>query len=201
MSGFWKVRRGSTGVMKSLTADLAQMRRPRNRKPQKDSCPATDKESSVSNDYDGSVRNDKYSCGEEEQRRRLLKMKELPSTSCFSSNHILVNRERIHRGIRPVVRCRHLDASAKKHADEMAASQDLKKPLETATMVENVQRGPSIKIIHQMIMVGVSERERDNILSKRFAKFGMGAATGDDGVIYISQIFQEDTTQNRRPTL
>jgi uncharacterized protein YkwD len=138
---------------------------------------------------------------QQHQALRQSKMKELPSTAAFSSNHILVNRERIHRGKDPLIRCRHLDGIAKKHAEEMAEACALREnPISSVTMAENVLRGPSIRVIHQMIMVGVSDRERDNILSDRFARFGMGTATGDDGMIYMSQVFQASPAK-RRPTI
>lgn len=137
---------------------------------------------------------------EQQQAMRQSKMKELPSTAAFSSNHILVNRERIHRGKNPLIRCRHLDGIAKKHAEEMAeACALLENPISSVIMAENVLRGPSIRVIHQMIMVGVRDQERDNILSDRFARFGMGTATGEDGMIYMSQVFQASPAK-RRPT-
>jgi len=130
-----------------------------------------------------------------EQQRRQTKMRDLPSTGAFSSNLILVNRERLHRNKDPLSRCRHLDGIATKRASEMAlACALLEEPIDSAHMSENVQRGPSIKIIHQLIMMGISDRERNNILDERFRKFGMGTALGEDGHIYMSQIFQASSS-------
>ncbi|CAB9514458.1 expressed unknown protein [Seminavis robusta] len=195
-----------TSIVRSFTGDSNTFRRLRNR-----SKYSSSKSSSKKGD-DGTTSTMDSSSDEGDhqtirwertpsQALRQKRMRDLPSTGAFSSNLILVNRERIHRGKDPLVRCRHLDAIAKKHADEMAqVCEVLESPISSATMAENVQRGPSIRVIHQMIMVGVSDTERNNILSDRFARFGVGTATGEDGMIYMSQLFQE-TAARRRPTL
>lgn len=123
--------------------------------------------------------------------RRLLRLKDLPSTANFSSNHILVNRERLRLGMEALHRSRDLDAIARKRAEEMVQAQELPKhPIKVgSSMAENVQKGPSIRVIHQIIMSGVGP-DRDNILSTKFTRMGMGCAAGNDGVIYMSQIFQ-----------
>jgi hypothetical protein len=73
----------------------------------------------------------------------------------------------------------------------MAAAQEL--PEATiqigSSMAENVQKEPSIRIIHQIIMCGVGT-DRDNILIHKFTRFGVGCAVGNDGLIYMSQLFQ-----------
>lgn len=147
------------------------------------------------------IRWERTKSGRMHPEERKIRMKELPDTSCFSSNHILVNKERIRHGRDPLVRCRHLDGIAKKHAQEMAEAQKLlEHPICSATMAENVQRGSSVRIIHQLMMMGVCDHEKENVLSERFSRFGMGTSTGEDGMIYMSQVFQASAAK-RRPTL
>ena len=123
-----------------------------------------------------------------------LGLTELPSTANFSSNHILVNRERQRLGMAPLHRSRDLDAIARMRAEEMAQAQQV--PQHSikigSSMAENVQKGPSIRLIHQIIMCGQgsSSPDRDNILSTKFTRFGVGCSVGEDGLIYLSQIFQ-----------
>ena len=194
-------------VKRSFTGDFSVLGRMRSRtsklkKLGKDATTNTpDSSSDEGENNPQTIRWERTPSGKMHPEERKIRMKELPDTSCFSSNHILVNKERIRHGRDPLVRCRHLDAIAKKHAQQMADAQELlEHPICSATMAENVQRGPSIRLIHQFIMMGVSDEERDNVLSERFSRFGMGTAPGDDGMIYMSQIFQASAAK-RRPTL
>lgn len=144
------------------------------------------------------IRWERTPSGKMNMEERRYRMNEMPTVAAFSSNHILVNRERLQRGIDPLVRCRHLDAIAQRHAREMADAKGLlEEPIRSATMVENVQRGPSIRLIHQMIMFGVSDEEKANILDSQYTRFGMATATGEDGLMYMSQIFQSSTSKRR----
>lgn len=145
------------------------------------------------------IRWERTPSGKIHPEERKIMMKESPNPAAFCS-HFLINRERIRHGRDPLIRCRHLDAIAKRHAQEMAEDLTLREhPICSATMAENVHRGPSIRTIHSMIMGGVSDLERDNVLSERFSRFGMGTATGEDGMIYMSQVFQASAAK-RRPT-
>jgi uncharacterized protein YkwD len=114
---------------------------------------------------------------------------ELPSTSYFASNHILVNRERMKRGLRPLNRNRAMDDLAREHAAKMASSSG-KAPLAT-TFVGNVLRGASIRAIHRATMIERDGRERYNILNPYFQEFGVGTAKGHDGMLYMCQLFSE----------
>ena len=124
----------------------------------------------------------------------VLRKKELPNITCsyaYMSNHVMVNRERQLHKRQTLTRCAILDDMARSKAKEMAAQSRLLKPYRSETMVENVERGPSLQVIHQLQMHGMADNpQRANILSDRFVKFGMGAARGDDGNIYLSQLFQ-----------
>ena len=52
---------------------------------------------------------------------------------------------------------------------------------------ENVWRGNTIKDIHRIMMKNVSQR--NNILHRRFVYMGVGTAKGEDGLLYLCQIF------------
>ena len=114
---------------------------------------------------------------------------ELPSTSYFASNHVLVNRERMKRGLRPLSRNRAMDELARDHAANMATTAG-HTPIQ-ATFVGNMLRGASIRAIHRSTMMQRDGRERHNILNPYFQEFGVGTAKGDDGMLYMCQLFSE----------
>ena len=114
---------------------------------------------------------------------------ELPSTSYFASNHILINRERMKRGLRPLSRNSTMDDLARDHANKMAASKGCS-PIQT-TFVGNVVRGESIRSIHKITMQHKDGRERFNILNPYFQDFGVGTCKGEDGMLYMCQLFSE----------
>jgi uncharacterized protein YkwD len=124
-----------------------------------------------------------------------------PSTDYYSSNHVLVNRERVLRGIDPLQRCRHLDDLATVHAQEMADRLDLfhsgdgtcadvQYRLKSRWVGENVMCGPDIRTMHQTSMIMHGHTNRINILSKQLNQFGMGTAKGEDGYLYMVQLFR-----------
>jgi Cysteine-rich secretory protein family len=97
------------------------------------------------------------------------------------SNHVLVNRERKQRGMRPLQRSQTLDLVAGMWAHVMAAEtslfhaaddiDSLKELLQSDAAAENIQRGPCIQAMHDAAM----ERQtstRANILSRNFDEFG-----------------------------
>jgi hypothetical protein len=114
---------------------------------------------------------------------------ELPSTSYFASNHILINRERMKRGLRPLSRNSTMDELAREHANKMASSKGCS-PIQT-TFVGNVLRGESIRSIHRITMQHKDGRERYNILNPYFQDFGVGTSKGADGMLYMCQLFSE----------
>lgn len=116
----------------------------------------------------------------------------------YMSNHVMVNRERNLHNLPSLTRCAILDDIARSKAQEMAAQRRLLKPFCSDTMAENVDRGPSLRIIHQLQLHGLADNpQRAHILSTRFVKFGMGTARGADGNVYLSQLFQGPAANNK----
>lgn len=114
---------------------------------------------------------------------------EIHSTSYFASNHVLVNRERMKRGLRPLTRNIAMDTLARASAQAMATSAGCA-PLKT-TYVGNVLRGESIRAVHRAIMLNREGRERTNLLNPYFQDFGVGTSKGEDGMLYVCQLFSE----------
>lgn len=114
---------------------------------------------------------------------------EIHSTSYFASNHVLVNRERMKRGLRPLTRNIAMDQIARENAEKMSKASGTT-PL-PATYVGNVLRGESIRAIHRAIMLNKEGRERANLLSPYFQEFGVGTAKSGDGMLYVCQLFSE----------
>jgi uncharacterized protein YkwD len=123
----------------------------------------------------------------------------LPDTDYYSSNHILVNRERVLRGLGPLQRCRHLDDLAAVHAQDMAnqltlfqsgCTADVQYRLKSRLVGENVQCGPDIRAMHHTSMSMHGHTCRTNILSKQLNQFGMATAKGEDGYLYMVQLFR-----------
>lgn len=114
---------------------------------------------------------------------------EIHSTSYFASNHVLVNRERMKRGLRPLTRNIAMDELARENAKRMAQTGGVT-PI-PATYVGNVLRGESIRAIHRAIMQNKEGRERANLLNPYFQDFGVGTSKSEDGMLYICQLFSE----------
>lgn len=117
------------------------------------------------------------------------KEEEIHSTSYFASNHVLINRERMKRGLRPLSRNIAMDDLARKSAEAMAESNG-DNPLRT-TYVGNVLRGETIRSIHRSTMMQKKGRERANLLNPFFQDFGVGTCKGDDGMLFMCQLFSE----------
>jgi len=117
------------------------------------------------------------------------KEEEIHSTSYFASNHVLINRERMKRGLRPLTRNVAMDELARKSAEAMASTCGLS-ALPT-TYVGNVLRGETIRSIHRSTMLQKNGRERQNLLNPYFQDFGVGTNKGDDGMLYMCQLFSE----------
>jgi len=115
---------------------------------------------------------------------------EIHSTSYFASNHVLINRERMKRGLRPLTRNIAMDELARKSAELMASSSGLQ--AQPTTYVGNVLRGETIRSIHRSTMLQKQGRERANILNPYFQDFGVGTCKGEtDGMLYMCQLFSE----------
>ena len=105
----------------------------------------------------------------------------------FSSNHVLVNRERVERGIPALRRSIRLDELARDHAQKLAESEvdTMKSPIPGNTF-----RGHSIRQIHHATMSQEGQcKERENILNPDFNEFGMATKKGTDGLLYLVQFF------------
>jgi uncharacterized protein YkwD len=129
----------------------------------------------------------------------LARSRKLPGTDYYSSNHILVNKERIKRLMPPLIRRSKLDELAREHAMAMAAKDALLHSDPDALMQkvgrpsrrlgENVAYGRSIREIHTMMMKEKGS-DKNNLLDRRFLTMGMGTARGPDGGLYMCQIFR-----------
>jgi hypothetical protein len=131
----------------------------------------------------------------------MAQSKKLPSTDYYCSNHIMVNDERVKRMIAPLSRLRELDDLARYHAESMAQSQQLFHSDPTAIthvfqrpfrrMGENVLSGTNIREIHTSMMDKQELcSDKYNILHRCYTHMGMGTAKGDDGQLYLCQIFR-----------
>jgi uncharacterized protein YkwD len=126
-----------------------------------------------------------------------LQISEL-STSTVSL-HGLINQERQARDIPPLIRSTDLDKLAQLHANSMASDQkvthtvsnvdELKHLLQSDRVGENVQRGASINAMHEMAMTK-HKVNRSNILTSSYDEYGVAVAVGDDGNLYLCQLFR-----------
>jgi hypothetical protein len=127
----------------------------------------------------------------------------------YSSNHVLVNRERMMRGIAPLMRVVALDELARSMA-MTAASMDTKPSHESSLsfrsnyvtngaslddLIEspcegNLLHGSSIRSIHNMVMRHKC-KEKDRILRENFQQFGVATYKGEDGVLFLCQLFRK----------
>ena len=135
--------------------------------------------------------------------KAMARSRQLPKHSgVFSNNHIMVNSERSDRLVAPLHRHRTLDELAREHAADMARQHCLSYSRDIASLIarlsggedvsvtriaQNVAKGDSIQNIHKTMMANVADK--NNILDRRLAKFGMGTATAEDGTLYMCQLF------------
>jgi hypothetical protein len=127
----------------------------------------------------------------------IAKDRRLPGTWYYSSNHILVNKERIKHNIHALTRRIELDALARERAEKMANEctiqhsdpEDIKTRLHPCRRFgENVASGSSIRDIHKGMIR--NDADRNNMLDRRYSYFGMGTAKGEDGTLYLCQLFK-----------
>jgi hypothetical protein len=119
----------------------------------------------------------------------------------FGGSHVLVNRERVKLGIRPLCREKKLDEVAAGHARKMAILQQLKHSSLKITMKkvldsgpcrligENISKGTCARKIHMKMMKSRVE-DRNNILDRRYTSFGVGSAKSDSDELYIVHIYK-----------
>lgn len=114
----------------------------------------------------------------------------------FSSNHVLVNRERMMRGIAPLMRNTKLDGFARMVAQGAADRgqatdvDDLREEANDLKVDGTILKGESIKSIHQEVMK-TNCKSRDRILKKSFQQFGVATCKRDDGLLVLVQIFSK----------
>jgi len=120
----------------------------------------------------------------------------------FASLHVLLNQERVSRGIMPLHRSIELDELASNHARYMSEHQDLVHSNASDLMAkvvkvgpcrrlgENVQRGKSTKHIHKKMMKSSIMADKNNVLDRRYVSFGVGIGTSDNDGVYVCQIFR-----------
>jgi uncharacterized protein YkwD len=137
----------------------------------------------------------------------------IPETSYYSSNHRMVNRERAMApggGLKPLYRSWYMDALAHAHVVDLAETGELKvvsnlesllgssssnnkenQNQEQVLVGQNVQRGTSIRQMHESVMNSSgADSRRSNILRPTFTEFGMATALGRDGKLYMVQLFR-----------
>jgi uncharacterized protein YkwD len=129
---------------------------------------------------------------------RMIKARSLPTTSCYSSNHVMVNQERIKRAIAPLLRMRELDEIARENVDAMARENRAfhfnlnflmtrfqRRP---RRLGKNVAKGSSIRAIHKAKMA--TRSDSNNIADRRYTHMGMATAKASDGELFMCQIFR-----------
>ena len=112
----------------------------------------------------------------------------------------------------PLIRSKSLDEQAQKHAQFMAQAQHafpstantkaLKERLgherdSDVRVAENVYEGTSIRELHQASMDDPSQICSRNILAPIFTECGVGTARGEDGRIYMVQLFRGNYTRQQ----
>ena len=118
----------------------------------------------------------------------------------------MINNERTKRTLAPLKRKPSLDEIAKEHATKMANQgqlihpdlDDLQQQSHSTTpeapcseydqrLGANVGCGSNIEHIHQVMIS--TESNLNNMIDRRFVYMGIGTAKGDDGSLYLCQIF------------
>ena len=115
----------------------------------------------------------------------------------YSSNHVLVNRERVSHGLPPLHRSVVLDERARQVAVWAAEGKSLRGLVsgqDAHTYLSgNVLVGSSIRTIHDQIVERSSthcQRECRNILNPDYTEFGMGTYKDpQSGRLYLCQLF------------
>jgi hypothetical protein len=128
----------------------------------------------------------------------MARSRHLPGTWYYSSNHVMVNQERIKRFIAPLVRMRELDEIAKEHVEVMARERRafhsnpdflrIRFQRPSRRLGENVAKGSSIRAIHEAMME--TRSDYNNIADRRYTHMGMATAKASDGELFMCQIFR-----------
>mmetsp|Transcript_17620 Transcript_17620/g.21553 ORF Transcript_17620/g.21553 Transcript_17620/m.21553 type:complete len:392 (+) Transcript_17620:180-1355(+) len=119
----------------------------------------------------------------------------------FGGCHILINKERKKKGLKPLHRERILEEAASNHAKVIANEKKLTHSDIKATMKsilssgscsligESLGRGKIAQIVVDRMMLH-SPQDRNNILDQRYSTFGIGSARCSSGDLYIVQIYK-----------
>lgn len=120
----------------------------------------------------------------------------------FHSSHVLINKERTEKGMHTLKRNVVLDSLCKLHAEVMAEEgrllnsvdsvEELKELVNSEHAGETVLRGESVKDIHQTA-VEARKHAYKNMVGKKFTEFGAATARGEDGRIYVVQLYRGPT--------
>jgi hypothetical protein len=113
----------------------------------------------------------------------------------YSSNHVLINRERMMRGIPPLMRSTIIDEVARNIAFAAATEVTCLDMTNDKEFLElkcdgTILRGTSIRAIHNKTMMGIS-KGRDRILQESYQQFGIGTCKSKNGVLFVVQIFSK----------
>jgi uncharacterized protein YkwD len=117
----------------------------------------------------------------------------------FIDTYTMVNRERKKQALSELRRSTYLDSLATSHAIVMAelltlghsvdSLSALQEQLHSDDVGENIQRGKDERDMHKLAMeAGTSSRY--NILRPTYRQYGMGTAVGEDGMVYMVQLFR-----------
>mmetsp|Transcript_13694 Transcript_13694/g.30025 ORF Transcript_13694/g.30025 Transcript_13694/m.30025 type:complete len:193 (+) Transcript_13694:115-693(+) len=117
----------------------------------------------------------------------------------FGSGHVLINHTREQMGRSCLRRSRALDKQCQNHAQVMAAQQkvfhsvqsiqELKALVQSQHAGENIQVGACVKEIHR-VAVQKKTSAYKNMMCRDFVEFGMATVKGDNGKLYMVQLFR-----------
>jgi Cysteine-rich secretory protein family len=126
-----------------------------------------------------------------------------PTLHLFHDAVELVDKERAQHGLRPFRWSHSLSKLAAQQAQLMAECgtifhsvstiSELIVMLSSSQVAENVQRGDSIRSMHNDTMHVDNVINRMNVLSEQFTEFGIGIVEGIDGMLYSCQLFRNAT--------
>jgi hypothetical protein len=102
--------------------------------------------------------------------------------------HVVVNQERLNRGMVIYSRNMVLDSKAQELSKQLAESDG--NTCTPSSYHGNVGQGASIHAIHATMMKDKQGTARQNILSTDFSEFGMAMSRGQDGLLYMVQLFK-----------
>lgn len=114
----------------------------------------------------------------------------------YSSNHVMINRERMMRGIPPLMRSTVIDEVARNIAVAAATEMKSSEVTNNKEFLElkcdgTILQGTSIRAIHNKTMRTSCSKGRDRILRESYQQFGIGTYKSRNGVLFVVQIFSK----------